>query len=89
MILITYETRHFEFVAMGHDLDEAMKTLRDGLEKHATKYDLDKDWYADESDRVQNRKKGYNINFPNFVENSCQVTEIEPGQCLRDHEIIE
>ena len=69
MIILTLDTRHFTFTAIGNDSEEAQKALLDGWLRHCEQTGADIGYLGDNCDDIRR-------------------TELEPGQCTRDYELV-
>ena len=45
MIKATYESANFTFTAYGQNAEDAINTLKGGLNQHAADYDLNTNWW--------------------------------------------
>lgn len=57
--LATFESRHFEFSAVGRTEAEARAALRAGLDEHTKQYNLDADWYTEDDFNLTGMRFGH------------------------------
>lgn len=69
MIILTLDTPHYTFTALGNDEDEAREALLAGWLRHCKQTGADTGYLGDNCDDIRQ-------------------TELEPGLCTRDYELV-
>jgi hypothetical protein len=46
MYIVTFNSRNFEFIALGTSVDEAQEAMIQGIEVHSKKMNLSSDWWT-------------------------------------------
>ena len=72
MHIATITTRHFSFMAAGLTDEEARRTLMKGWKRHCSLV----------------RRWGGSVDPNHIGSDDIRVDELEPGQCLRDSDLI-